>query len=425
MMDLLVIGAGVAGVTAAREMARKGFSVAVLEGRDRLGGRVHTDEDFCGEPVEAGAEFIHCPDAAILPEARDAELDLRPIPLYRKTMFNIGGKTRWLPWVLLHPGCWRSFDLLYAISRLKPPDLSAREFIERGRYRGRSRIMAEMTLTSHLPGGLDDVGVLGLQQDGILKLETTPDYRIVKGFSRLPEFIGRGLDIRFGVTVKAVSWDERGVALRLADGRELSARAAVCTVPLGVLKSGAIRFHPELPPEKQAAYLSVDMGPVVKILLHFRERFWPRWLAMLGCGTGPVDIYWPVFYGAEGKPPVITAYSTGPKAAELSKLGDEDARDLVITDLRRLFPKADPHGQLIAHKRVDWATDPFSLGGYSFTRPGGVGGRQRLAAADTGALFWAGSATITTPLTSSVEAAYLSGLRAAAEAGAHLARGSR
>jgi hypothetical protein len=325
MIDVLVLGAGMAGVTAARELVRKGFSVSVLEGRGRIGGRVHSVQDFCGEPVEAGAEFIHCPDAAILPEARDAGLELRSCPLFRHTMFNIGGKTRWLPWILLHPAVWPSFNLLHSISRLQPPDLSAREFIERGRYRGRARIMAEMTLTAHLPGGLDDIGVLGLQQDGILKLETSPDYRIASGYSRLPEFIGRGLDIRFGVTVQTVRWDQRGVAMQLVDGRELSARAAVCTIPLGVLKSGAVRFRPELPPTKQTALGCVDMGPVVKILMHFRERFWPRWLALLGCGTGPVNLYWPVFYGVEGKPAVLTAYSTGPQAAELSKVGDEEA----------------------------------------------------------------------------------------------------
>jgi monoamine oxidase len=96
---------------------------------------------------------------------------------------------------------------------------------------------------------------------------------------------------------------------------------------------------------------------------------------------------------------------------------------VAVTDLGRLFPKADPHRQLLDYRVIDWGRDPFSCGGYTFLRPGGTGARRRLAAADTGALFWAGSATESTPIAATVEAAYLSGLRAAAEIRALLERG--
>ena len=88
----------------------------------------------------------------------------------------------------------------------------------------------------------------------------------------------------------------------------------------------------------------------------------------------------------------------------------------MVADLRRLFPGADPERSLVAHRRVDWARDPLSNGGYSFVRPGGTGARRRLAAADTLALLWAGAATVSSPIAETVEAAYLSGQRAAAEA---------
>ena len=87
----------------------------------------------------------------------------------------------------------------------------------------------------------------------------------------------------------------------------------------------------------------------------------------------------------------------------------------VVKDLGRLFPKADPKQHLMGYRRIDFATDPFSCGGYTFIKPGGTGARALLAAADTPPLFWAGSATVWAPIAATVEAAYTSGLRAAAE----------
>ncbi len=419
--DALVLGAGTAGVTAARQLASHGLTVAVVEARDRIGGRVYSVRDFCGEPVEGGAEFIHTSDADIWPEVRAAGLAVRRCPLARNSMFNLGGRTRWLPWLLLHPGVWPAFPILRQIRRVGPQDMSAREFIERHGFRGRARVLAEMTLTAHLPGSIDEVGLLGLVEDRVLHLEAGSYHRVADGYDRLPEHVGRGFDIRFGFAVETVRWAADGVSVAAHDGREMSARAAISTLPFGVLKSGAVRFAPELPESKRSTFAQLEMGPVVKMLLLFREPFWPRWLTNLGCGTGPVTLYWPVFYGAEAKPAVLTAYCTGPRAAAISRLGEDEAVSVVLADLRRLFPRADPHRALLAARRIDWARDPFSCGGYTFLRPGGSGARQRLAAADTGALFWAGSATATPTIAETVQAAYLSGLRAAGEVKSFLA----
>jgi len=418
--DVLVIGAGMAGLTAARELARAGLSVAVVEARDRIGGRVHSVRDFCGQPVEAGAEFIHGRGAATWTEVRAADLAVRPCPLVLRTMFNAGGATRWLPFTLLHPGAWPGLGLLRAIRRIDPPDRSARDYLEQHHYRGRARIFAEMTLTGHLPGSLDEIGMLGLLGDGVLHLETGLNHRVADGYDRLPGFVGRGLDVRLGFATERVQRSPDGVVVSAADGRQLAARAAVCTLPVGVLRSGSVRFAPDLPEAKRTALEHIVMGPVVKVLLRFSERFWPRWLATLACGRGPVTLYWPVFHGDDKKPPVLTAYATGPRAALLARVGEPEAVDIALADLARLLPKADPRRLLVDARRIDWAGDPWARGGYTFLRPGGAGARARLAAADTPPLFWAGSATASSPIAASVEAAYLSGLRAAREASAWL-----
>ena len=420
MVDVIVIGAGMAGLTAARELGKQGLSVKVVEGRQRIGGRVHSIRDFCDEPVEGGAEFVHGTGAATWPDVRAAGLATRPCPLMKDTMFNVGGGTRWLPWIIAHPGVWPTFTILQKIAKVRPPDVSARQFIEQQGYRGRARILAEMTLTAHLPGTVDEIGLQGLVEDGVLNLETGMNSRVDEGYDRLPAFIGQDIDVDLEFDVETIEWGPDGVTVCSKDGRRVSAGAAISTLPVGVLKSGKVKFSPDLPLSKQSALQRLEMGPVVKLLLLFKERFWPSWAANIGCGTGPVTLYWPTSYKSGREVPVLTAYATGPRAAHLSKLGEEEARDVVLADLKRLFPKADPAQLCTDAMRIDWGTDPFACGGYTFIKPGGAGARALLGANDTPPLFWAGSATIWSPIAATVEAAFSSGMRAAREVGEFL-----
>ncbi len=404
-----------AGVTAARELKRAGLSVRVLEGRDRVGGRVFSIRDFCDAPLEGGAEFVHGVGAATWPEVRASGVSTRPIPTTRGFMFNVGHKTQWLPQILLHPEIWPTFTILQSIRATRAPDISGREFIERKKYRGRGRALAEMVLTAHLPAGLDEVGVLGLVADGVVHLETGVNHRVVEGYDSVPRFMARELEVQHGFTVGRVAWSRDRVTVTSTAGEALDARAAISTLPIGVLKSGKIRFDPELPEPRRAALDKVVMGPVSRFLMLFREPFWPKSLSTVGCAVGPITLYWNESYRAPGKPPVLTAYLTGPRAARWAALSDAEAREVVLADLERHFPKTRPRDLLVSTRRVDWSLDPFACGGYTFLKPGGVGARQALAATDTGALFWAGSATESSPIAATVEAAYLSGKRAAAQ----------
>lgn len=418
--DVVVIGAGMAGVTAARALASGGARVVVVEAGDRIGGRVSTVRDFAAAPVEAGAEFIHGVGAATWADARAAGLRVQPVPYLRYSWFHIGGSTRWLPFHLAHPGVWRSFDILWTLGHLQGDDLSAADLIARKGYRGRARELAQLTLTAHLPGGVDEVGVRGLAADGVLHLEEGLNHRVLDGYDTLPAHVATGLDVRFGFRVQSVHWSDEGVVVTATDGRSIVARAGVSTLPHGVLAGGAISFDPVLPAGKVDAISRIATGAVYKVLLHFDEAFWPRRMAQLVCGTGPVTLYWPSSFGTDG-PPVLVAYATGPRARALSDAGPDAAVDIVLDDLARVLPHSRARQRLIAARVIDWLTDPNAQGGYTFLPAGAVGARAGLAAPDTGALLWAGSATVWSPVADTVEAAYLSGLRAARQATALLA----
>jgi monoamine oxidase len=194
----------------------------------------------------------------------------------------------------------------------------------------------------------------------------------------------------------------------------------ISTLPVGVLKSNAIRFDPVLPKSKQAALSQMEMGPITKILLHFEKKFWPGWVDMVACATGPINLYWSTFRNVKERPSILTCYCVGPRATELAKVSEEKAIGIIMADLQRLFPKASPDRALVNYRFVKWGEDPFARGGYSFLRPGARNARASLRAADTGALYWAGSGTESQPVSELVETAYRSGLRVAAEVSADL-----
>lgn len=417
MLDVLVIGAGMAGVTAARDARCAGLDVLVVEAQDRVGGRVHTDRKFCDLPVERGAEFIHTAEAGTLPEAREAGFDLLPCNPVEGFLLSIDGVKS--PEIYNDPTFHAMGNMLGDMQRFDGPDMSAAEFVAERDVQGAARVMADLMLTIHPLGDQPELSMRGLRDDRVVELELGIDHRVAQGYDALPQWIARDLDVRFGVRIAEIHWTADSVSAVSIDGETITARTAVCTLPVGVLKSAAVRFEPDLPARKWHALNGLEMGSVMKILYRFSERFWPEDLTMLSC-DGPVRHYWTPLYGRDDAPPVLTAYIGGYRARALSVLTETDAAAVGLADLDRLFPDAKPSRLVEDSRRIDWCTDPNTRGGYSFVRLGGAGSRAALAAPDTGALFWAGDGTATTTIAAVVHAAYATGRRAAGEVQAHL-----
>lgn len=415
--DVLVVGAGMAGVTAARECARAGLDVVVVEAQDRVGGRINTARDFCDHPVEQGAEFVHTAEADTWPEVRAAGFETIRCNPADGYLMSIGGARS--PDLFSDPSLKRMGDLLSEVERWDGPDITAAELMASRDLDGVARVMADQMLTIHPLGDADQLGLHGLRDDRVVDLERGCDWRVAAGYDLLPRHIAEGLDVRLGWEATNVEWSADTVTVASVAGEELTARAVVCTLPVGVLKAGAVRFEPDLPATKWRALNGLEMGPVLKLLYRFDEPFWPDDLTMLGC-DGPIRLYWTPLYGRDAAPAVLTAYVSGHRARALSAMTEAEAAAIGLADLDRLFPDTRPSRGVQEYRRVDWCTNRFTRGGYSFVRVGGAGSRAALAAPDTGALFWAGDGTSTTTIAAVVHAAYASGRRAANEVTAHL-----
>lgn len=398
--DVIVIGAGAAGVAAARTLSAASRRVIVLEARDRIGGRVYTDYNFGPFPVERGAEFLHGRNSRGRELARELGLTHVEALSIRKIHTAIDGRVRHvLSWFLTTPASWSFLATLFSMWRLsadgKAPDASLAEVAAEASPE--VRLLVEAICNS---AGTDAHALSTREVGRIMRHgeETEGDFRVREGYGRLIESLARGLDVRLSTPAHVIEWSEREVRVDA-----LRARAAVITLPISLLQGGALRFVPELPPQKLAAIEALKMAPALKVLLRFRERFWPEDAsALLMEGAPPV--VWPPQKGE----PLLIAFATGSRAVALA--GDPITRTLET--LSRAFGR-DIAGLLTASDVMDWTAEPWTRGGYSSVPPHVSGAREQLAV-PVRSLHFAGEATdLIGPAT--VSGALRSGERAARE----------
>lgn len=415
--DVLVLGAGVAGLAAAAQLTQAGCSVRVLEARDRIGGRVFT---LHGKPwpapVDLGAEFVqgHLPELFALAGQAGAPI----VEL---------GRTRWefRAGKLARSDEWAS-SLERVLSQMRGAggdDLTFDEFLAREWPDTGLTELSRGWIENYDAASTDRVSVQSLirERNAEAQIEGDRIFRVATGYASIPHSLAAQMvehrsHVHLSSIAQTVEWRIGGVAVSATTGA-FSAKRLISTIPVGVLRTDAIRFSPAIP-EKLDALRSLEMGHVLKIVFAFKERFWERTvppeLTFISSLEEPVRAWWT---GYPLYAPILMAWCGGPAADTFSSFPAEQRVEVAIDSLSRVLsiPHREIQDQLVTHAMHDWAADPFARGAYSYVLKSGVPAQREFAAPIANTLFFSGEATELDGHQATVHGALWSGRRAAAE----------
>jgi monoamine oxidase len=404
-----IIGAGAAGLHAAWLLRGKGLEVRILEASGRTGGRIWTAHGFADFPVEGGAEEIHGARSIWHAWARRSGAHVVPDTL--EDWYELDGRLLDARQAGRHAAVRAARAFVREAVRGPHPEQTVAAFAAAAGLPPAACPLANAWLGSEYGADNARLSLRGIaEQEELWHCGDESIMLAGKGFlDLLLEMLPVQELVQLHQPVCEVRLEADAVQIRTAPGRVFTADRAICTVPLGVLKAGLIRFVPELPPEQQAAIRQTGFGPGIKLMLRFRERFWPEDMASL-YASGPVPEYWAASAG-RGHTPVLTAFAMGAAAEQIAAAG----AGLVLADLDRIFGAGAASSRLDAAWLQDWGAMPYIRGAYSYPAAGGgLEARRALAQPAGGRLFFAGEAT-SPGHQATVHGALESGYRAAEE----------
>jgi len=436
--DVVVIGAGVAGLAAAGELVKAGRSVLILEARDRIGGRLWTrQEPDAAAPIELGAEFVH----GYVTETFDL------LHQVGKSALDTAGAH----WTVRHGKLQQRTDALFErvqkaledANVLGEPDVPFEEFLKRSDRYGLSQ--EAQAFARAFVEGFDAADPARASAHSIAEewraggMLDAPQFRPLGGYSSVLTALASVLDrnnirLQLQTLVRTVRW-ARGLVevagVFLDRPFAIKASKAILTLPLGVLQLppeayAAVRFTPALD-EKSMALAGLVSGSVLKVILRFRSPFWEE---LQGGRYRDAAFFhspgqaFPTFWTARPmRAPLLNAWAGGPQAARLSGASDSDITHQALHSLESVFAGL-PQGklQLEATYLHNWQRDPFARGAYSYAAVGNNEARRTLAAPLEETLFFAGEATALHGEAGTVAGALQSGVRAAREVNESVAR---
>lgn len=414
--DVLIVGAGVAGLTAAGELSRAGMRVLLLEARDRTGGRILTDHSN-SYPVELGAEFVHGRPAEIFEIVKKAEL---PVTKLEWNVLRRRGN-RWHDARQVMSG----MDELFEKMRASEPDQSFQQFLDSVDADPAVKEQAANFVEGFHAADPRRVSVRSIivSNEAEQQVDGDRQFRFPGGYDSVLKAISARIEwkfceLRLNTQVREIRWQPGQAVVRSSSGDEFCAPRLIMTVPLGVLKARVIRFTPELT-EKQKALDCLEMGPVMRASLCFREKFWeamPRLNDVSFIFTD--DPHFPTWWTSNPLPfPILTGWAAGHYARNLAQLNHDQIINRALESLANIFEIEIMRlrGLLQRGFTYDWQHDSFSCGAYSYAVVGGSRAARDLAAPLANTLFFAGEATNSEGHNGTVHGAIATGKRTARE----------
>jgi monoamine oxidase len=411
---IVVVGAGAAGLMAARELTRAGKRVTILEARDRCGGRIHPlpSADF-GYPAEGGAEFVHGEAPVTHGLSREAGLSLLPIHGTQWTVED--GKFSREESQDPHEA-----ELHKALQELKD-DLTVAEFLRRhlaGPEYDRLRHSIERMVEGYDAADPERASILALREEW-MDGGRSKQARIIGGYGALVDFLtaecrNHDVAIHFGSAVSAVEASNGRGVVRCANGDAHECDAVLLTVPLPLLKKIVL---PPADRERAAVAAHIGFGNVIKILMRFETCWWVDKRMDLADLTFLLsDARIPVWWTQHPADlPVLTGWFGGPKTEAMAKLSEHELIEAGLASLAEIFG-CDPKElmrNLVAARAINWAHDPLAGGAYSYATPETRAAQTVLSRSDGGVIFFSGEAIYRGRDLGTVEAALASGLETA------------
>jgi monoamine oxidase len=435
--DVIIIGAGAAGMMAARILCNAGRRVLLLEARNRIGGRIWTiGNPRGGNPIELGPEFIHGRPKVTWDLVNEAAIPVVDLP----------DDHRWIQRGRLVDGekIQEKFGrVMGGLAHVGKKDESFATFLEKQKRRhGGADWAATQRLALTFVEGFDAADVqrisaksLADEQEGLGDIDNETQFRLLHGYGMLIEFLHLKIreakaEVRLNAPVSEIRWKRRSATVFVGKRAAATAPKVIITLPLGVMQlepgvAGAVQFEPDIPHWRETAR-GLAPGSVMKAVLTFREMFWEQppvgtaakskaKLADANFIHAP-DAQFPTWWTQRpARLPMLTAWAGGPKANQLAALSPAALRQAALESL------ASWSG--LSVKRLDrtltrlhahnWQSDPYCRGAYSYVTVGGGAARAKLANPIDDTLFFAGEAIGDSDQASTVAGALESGERAA------------
>jgi monoamine oxidase len=407
--DVIVIGAGMAGLKAAYDLQNKGLSVIILEARDRIGGRIHTTTEFDSEfAIDLGAELVHTTTTPtwelinsqnlktirlVNDEDKDESIDLTDFRYFFKAL-----ESKQIP------SPKPTEDILSYLKRIEAEPELIQE-IEEG-----------FVVDTETLDKVSAFAVLNrfdqMVKDGEMVGEK--DFKIFGGYNQIYKVLAEKLQIELSKPVTMVNWENNEIEVHTTDGNVYKSHKIVLTIPVAVLKKQNIQFVPQLPEDKTKAIESFGVCDIVKIFLKFDEKIFTPDVNILNVFEDEIPVWWKATITADEnyKDEVLVGWVSADKARKLYTLSQDEIINLATKDLEKKLNKTNlkPIKSLVQI----WKDEEFSSGAYSYipaqASPDII---EDLAKPINNKIFWAGEAT--DPNNATVNGAYYSGKRAANE----------
>lgn len=420
--DVIIVGAGAAGLMAAYSLAKAGKTVTVLEARSRIGGRIHTiaGQGFT-RPVELGAEFIHgnlsvtlglIKEAGIVITGVDFEMWQHHDNSFEQNDTFVEG--------------WE--ELLEKLNGLQE-DMPLHDFLEENFAYKKFRKMREQV--ENYVSGYDtadsrDASAFALREEWNHE-NLDAQYRIEGGYGKLMDYLAgfchtTGNEILLNITVTEVIWQKEHVKITDESGNVYQAAKVIIALPLGVLQAKRIRFNPPIQAFAEAI-ADIGFGSVIKILLEFDETFWESdWVSrQFGINLSTmgflftneeIPTYWTQ---APQHSRLLTGWLGGPPAYHKKDRSDEELLQMALASLSNVFKIGEPElrARLVAWRVANWTADPYTRGSYAYGKVGSAQARKLLQQPVDDTLYFAGEYLYKGSAMGTVEAALTSGRDAA------------